>query len=265
MTPGAKRTVMFYAHYDGQPADPADWKSDPWKPVLRSGPLAPGVRDIDLATAPEHLEPEWRVFARSASDDKAPIIAMLTALDALRQSGVTPTINLKFLFEGEEEAGSGHLPQILKAHHDTLAADAWILADGPVHPSRRMQVCFGARGVTDVELTVYGPLRALHSGHYGNWAPNPAALLTHLLAGLRDADGTIRIAGFERSVRPLSAAEKQSLAELPAVETGLEEELGLAWSEGDGKSLAELIMRPALNVRGLSSGDVGQKARNAIP
>jgi acetylornithine deacetylase/succinyl-diaminopimelate desuccinylase-like protein len=265
LTPGAKHTVMFYAHYDGQPADPADWKSDPWKPVLRSGPLGPSVRDIDLATAPDHLDPEWRIFARSASDDKAPIIGMLAALDALRQANVTPTVNLKFLFEGEEEAGSTHLPQILKAHHDALSADAWILADGPVHPSRRMQVCFGARGVTDVELTVYGPVRALHSGHYGNWAPNPAALLTHLLAGLRDADGTIRIAGFEKSVRPLTAAEKKSLADLPAVETGLEEELGLAWAEGDGKSLAELIMRPALNIRGLSAGDVGQKARNAIP
>jgi acetylornithine deacetylase/succinyl-diaminopimelate desuccinylase-like protein len=263
-SPAARRTVVFYAHYDGQPVTRAEWKSDPWKPVLRTGALASGARDVDLAAAAP-LDPEWRLYARAASDDKGPIVAMLTALDALRASGQTPSVNLKFFFEGEEEAGSPHLQAILDRYHDLLHADAWVLADGPVHPSRRMQICFGARGVTDVELTLYGAVRPLHSGHYGNWAPNPAALLAQLLAGLRAADGTIRIDGFASDVRPLTASERQAVIAMPAVESALQSELGLAWTEGGGESLQELLMRPALNVRGVRSGQVGAEARNAIP
>jgi acetylornithine deacetylase/succinyl-diaminopimelate desuccinylase-like protein len=275
--PGAKRTVVFYAHYDGQPAEAADWKSDPWKPVLRTGPITPGVagaaggagaapvKDVDLASAPSPLPPEWRLYARAASDDKGPIVAMLTALDALEASGVSPSVNLKFFFEGEEEAGSSHLQAILDRYHDLLRADAWLLADGPVHPTRRMQVCFGARGDTGVEITVYGPVRALHSGHYGNWAPNPAAMLVQLLAGLRGPEGEIRIAGFYDDVRPLSASERRAAAEMPPVEAGLQQELGLAWTEGKGGRLQDLVMAPALNVRGLKAAQVGAQARNAIP
>jgi acetylornithine deacetylase/succinyl-diaminopimelate desuccinylase-like protein len=263
--PGATRTVVFYAHYDGQPADPADWGgADPWTPVLRSGlSTAPGTRTIDLATV-QTFDPEWRLYARSASDDKGPIVALLSALDALRAAGVQPSVNLKFFFEGEEEAGSTHLTEILRAHKDLLTADAWLLCDGPVHPSRRMQVVFGARGVTGVEVTVYGPVRALHSGHYGNWAPNPAALLVELLAGLRAPDGTILIPGINEAVRPLTASEQQAAAAMPAVEADLQRELGLAWTEGNGGRLQDLIMRPALNLRGLSAAGVGAKARNAI-
>ena len=139
--PGATRTVVFYAHYDGQPADPADWGgADPWTPVLRTGPLSAGGREVDLATAPA-LDPEWRLYARSASDDKGPIIALLAALDALRAAGVTPSVNLKFFLEGEEEAGSPHLADLLSAHRDLLAADArhFVRAGIPA-------VCFGPRG-----------------------------------------------------------------------------------------------------------------------
>lgn len=264
-SPGARRTVVFYAHYDGQPADPADWGgADPWKPVLRTGLPAQDGRDVDLATATT-LDPEWRLFARSASDDKGPIVALMAALDALRAAGVRPSVNLKFFFEGEEEDGSPHLPEILRAHRDLLTADAWILADGPVHQTREMQVVFGARGAMGVEMTVYGPVRALHSGHYGNWAPNPAALLVELLAGMRAPDGTIRIAGFAESVRPLTTSETQAAAAMPAVEEGLMRELGIAWTEGNGERLQDLVMRPALNLRGLKAAQVGEQARNAIP
>ncbi|HJX28495.1 MAG TPA: M20/M25/M40 family metallo-hydrolase, partial [Thermoanaerobaculia bacterium] len=234
-----------------------------WKPVLRKGPQAQDG-EVDLASV-QVLDPEWRLFARSASDDKGPIVTMLAALDALRAAGVQPSVNLKIFLEGEEEAGSPHLTEILRAHRDLLAADAWILADGPVHQTRKMQVVFGARGVTGVEMTVYGPARALHSGHYGNWAPNPAALLAELLAGMRAPDGTIRIAGFQEAVRPLSASEKQAAAAMPGVEEELMRDLGLAWTEGGGARLQELIMRPALNLRGLQAAQVGAQARNAIP
>jgi acetylornithine deacetylase/succinyl-diaminopimelate desuccinylase-like protein len=271
--PGAQRTIVFYAHYDGQPADAADWGGqDPWKPVLRTGPRGPETQDVDLATAPSPLPGEWRLFGRSASDDKAPIVAVLAALDALRAAGIPPSVNIKLFFEGEEEAGSPHLKDILTAHADLLQADCWILADGPMHQSRKLQVVFGARGYTDVEMTVYGPLRALHSGHYGNWAPNPAALLVQLLAGLRGPDGEIRIADFYRDVRPLTAAEKQAAAAMPPVEEDLRRDLGIAWNEGaapenggEKSRLQDLVMRPALNLRGLQSAQVGKGARNAIP
>lgn len=262
--PGAKRTVVFYAHYDGQPADPADWGgADPWKPVLRTG--GPAGPEVDLAAAKSPLDPELRLYARSASDDKGPIVAMLAALDALKAAGVKPGANIKIFLEGEEEDGSPNLTRILEAHRDLLKADAWILGDGPVHQSRAMQVVFGARGVMGLEMTVYGPGRALHSGHYGNWAPNPAALLAHLLSQLRGPDGEILIAGFEDGVRPLSESERAASAAMPPVEDALRQELAIAWTEGGDERLQDQVMRPALNIRGLKSAQVGQGARNAIP
>ncbi|HKC24497.1 MAG TPA: M20/M25/M40 family metallo-hydrolase, partial [Thermoanaerobaculia bacterium] len=171
---GAKRTVAVYAHYDGQPVDPKEWASPPFSPTLRDRPLEEeGSRALAL-DGKEPLSAEARLYARGASDDKGSIVAILAGLDALRASGRAPSVNVKLLFEGEEEAGSPHLGALLAENAPLLAADLWLLCDGPVHQSRRMQVVFGARGVTDVEITVYGPLKALHSGHYGNWAPNPA-------------------------------------------------------------------------------------------
>jgi acetylornithine deacetylase/succinyl-diaminopimelate desuccinylase-like protein len=263
MVPHAKRTVLFYAHYDGQPAGQAAWRSDPFKPVVRAGNSAATSTDVDWRAA-DKIDPQWRVYARSASDDKAPIQSMLTALDALRAAGKQPTVNVKIFYEGEEEQGSGHLAEILRQNSPLLAGDVFVLSDGPRHPSGRMQVFFGARGVTSLELTVYGPNRPLHSGHYGNWAPNPAVSLTHLLAAMRDEDGRILIPGFYDDVRPLSAAEKQLLADLPDVETGLKQDLGLGRTEGSER-LGDSISRPALNIRGLKAADVGEGAANAIP
>src|SRR6185295_1780408 len=232
---------------------------------LRSGPLGEGVTEVDLAAAQGPLDPEWRIYARSASDDKAPIVALLAALDALRASGRQPSANIKLFLEGEEEAGSPHLTEILRRYSSLLAADAWILCDGPVHPTRRMQIYYGARGVSGVEITVYGPVRPLHSGHYGNWALNPAMTLVHLLASLRDEEGRILIPGFYDDVRPLNEAEKRAVAAMPAVEEGLADELGLGRTEGNGARLQDRLMDPALNVRGLRSAEVGSAAANAIP
>ncbi len=262
---GAPRTVVFYAHYDGQPVEPERWASPPFSPVLRDGPLAPGARTLGLASLRGELSGEWRIFARSASDDKAPILAILAALDALKAAGVKPSVNLKLVFEGEEEAGSPHLGAALRANRDLLAADAWLLCDGPVHQSRRMQVIFGVRGVTEVEITVYGPARAVHSGHYGNWAPNPAVALAHLVSGLRDPDGRIAIAGFYDDVRPPTRAERAALVAVPDADAAIREELALAASEAGGARLVERLMLPALNLRGLQSGAVGARAQNAIP
>jgi acetylornithine deacetylase/succinyl-diaminopimelate desuccinylase-like protein len=263
--PGATRTVVFYAHYDGQPADAARWQSTPWTPILRDGALHAGAKVLPRSATHDEVDGEWRLYARSASDDKSPIVAMLTALDALRAQGVQPSVNLKFFFEGEEEAGSPHLETLLKQNAALLAADLWIFCDGPIHQSGFQQVVFGVRGVIGVNLTVYGPLRPLHSGHYGNWAPNPAAMLSTMLGAMRAPDGRVLIDGFYGDVRALSAAESAAVGEVPAVEAQLLSEFGLASAEGPDALLLDRILQPAMNVRGLASGAVGSASRNAIP
>jgi len=264
-TPGAARTIGLYAHYDGQPVDPTKWSTEPFKPVLRDKPFESGGREILLPKAGEKFDPEWRLYARSASDDKAPIIAILTALDALKDSNQKLTSNLKFLFDGEEEAGSPHLGEIAKRHANLLGADVWLCADGPVHQSRRQQLYFGVRGIVTVDITVYGANRGLHSGHYGNWSPNPAMRLVKLLASMKDDNGRVLIDAFYDGAVPLGEEEKQALKDMPATDRELMREYGLAAADGGGRSLAELINEPSLNIDGLRSEDVGRQSRTIIP
>jgi acetylornithine deacetylase/succinyl-diaminopimelate desuccinylase-like protein len=264
-TPGATRTVVFYAHYDGQPVVPEDWTTPPWRPVLRDRALGDGGREIPFPTESGTANGEWRIYARSASDDKSPIVAMLRAIDALRAARVPLSVNLKFFLEGEEEAGSPHLREMLARHADLLRADLWLFGDGPVHQSRRQQVVFGVRGVVGAELTVYGPRRALHSGHYGNWAPNPAAMLASLLASMRATDGRITIAGFYEDVLPITDAERVALRAAPPVEEALRRELLLGSTEAADATIGERVLLPALNVRGLRAGGIGATAVNAVP
>jgi acetylornithine deacetylase/succinyl-diaminopimelate desuccinylase-like protein len=264
--PGARRTLLVYAHYDGQPVEPERWASDPWAPVLRAGRLEDDAPIVPLDGLPPGPDgDEWRLYGRGASDDKGTIVAFLAALDRLKAGGIPLSVNVRMLFEGEEEDGSPHLGAVLRAHMDLFRADGMVLCDGPVHQTRRPQVVFGARGVMGLEMTVYGPNHALHSGHYGNWAPNPAAQLAGVLASLRDGDGTVLVPGFYDDVRPLDASDRDALAAIPRVEDDLLREFDLAWSEGKGLRLEELVMRPALNVRGLQSGAVAEKAANAVP
>ena len=263
-TPGATRTAILYAHYDGQPVEAAKWATPPWEPTLRDGPLERGGRVVPFPTTNGTTGPEWRLYARSAGDDKAPILAMLVALDALRASGTAPSVNLKFYFDGEEEAGDAHARAMLERHASLLGSDGWVFADGPVHQSRRPQVVFGVRGVTDVVITAYGPSRALHSGHYGNWAPNPATMLANFIASLRNGDGRILVPGYYDDVRPLTAADRRALRTMPVVDSTLRRELLLGGTEANNALLAERIMQPALNVRSFHSGPVGAAA-NAIP
>ena len=263
--PRANKTVIFYAHYDGQPVDPVQWKDDPWKPVLRDGRFEDGGKIADPSAITFDRGRDYRLYGRSTSDDKAPIMALAAAVDFLKSESTLPSINLKFLFEGEEEAGSPHLQGLLRKYRELLRADALFICDGPVDQTGRMQVTFGTRGSMGLEMTVYGPNHPLHSGHYGNWAPNPISLLAGLLAGMRDQDGGIGIEGFYDDVRPVSEADKNAIAELPDIDARLRREYGLAWSEAGNARLASRILMPALNFRGLEAGAVGAKAANAVP
>jgi acetylornithine deacetylase/succinyl-diaminopimelate desuccinylase-like protein len=274
LVPGAKETIGFYAHYDGQPVNPAQWAPGlkPFEPVLYNGSLLNGGKAIAWPTkdgrgvaAGGTYQPEWRIYARGASDDKAGVFAILSAYAALRTNGIQPRCNLKFLFEGEEEVGSVHLGDIFEAHADLLRTDCWVICDGPVHQSGRKQVVFGVRGDTRLELTVYGPLRPLHSGHYGNWASNPAMLLVRLLASMKNDSGRVTIKGFYDDVQPLTSMEAKALREVPSVDEQMMRELGLAAPEMKGKTLAEAINLPSLNINGIQSGNVGAQASNQIP
>ena len=264
LVPGADRTVVFYAHYDGQAVDTTQWVTHPWSPTLRDGPL-PGGKVIPPPTRAGTVNGEWRIYARSASDDKSPIVAILAAIDALRAAGTAPSVNLKFFFDGEEEEGSASLDRILTANAELLRADLWIIGDGPVHQVRRPQILFGARGTFGAELTVYGPARALHSGHYGNWAPNPIAVLASLLVSMRDEDGRILIPGYADDVVPIGALERAALNAAPKLDSALRAELLLGGTEADDALLGERIMRPAMNFRGIRSGNIGDLATNSIP
>jgi acetylornithine deacetylase/succinyl-diaminopimelate desuccinylase-like protein len=269
-TLGATRTVIFYAHYDGQPVDPSAWTDKaPFEPVLRDKPIEAGGQRVPFPPATpgtaNTYQDDWRIYARSASDDKSPIVAILSALDALRSKNIPLAVNLKFILEGEEEAGSTHLQQALQLHKNLLKADLLITGDGPVHPSGRPLVFFGNRGDVGFNITVYGPVRALHSGHYGNWAPNPAMQLAQLLAAMKDANGRVLIPGFYEDIAPLTSLEKSALAAMPFNDPELQHELGVAKPDGNGKKLAELLQEPSLNVRGLRSANVGEHANNIVP
>ena len=264
-TPGATRTIGFYAHYDARPVEPKEWASPPFQPTLRDRRVEDGGRAFPLPSTEARLDPEWRLYARGAADDKAAIIALMTAIDAIRAAAMTFKANIKFAFEGEEEAGSPNLEATLAANRELFAADLWLFCDGPIYQTRQQSIIFGARRVTLADITVYGPRTELHSGHYGNWAPNPAMSLARLLTSMKDDNGRVRIDHFYDDVEPLGPVEKRALAEAPPIDADLKRELWLGSTDGEPQTLNELITLPSLNVRGMASARIGAQASGVIP
>ena len=243
-TPGATKTTLIYAHVDGQPVDAKAWNQpDPFTPVIR----------------------DERIYARSASDDKGPIIATLAALDGLAAAGIQPSTHLKVIIDTEEEASSPNLVPAVKAHRDLLAADMMLIFDGPIHSSGRPTLAFGARGIITGTLTVYGPKSGVHSGNYGNWVPNPALRLSQLIASMKDDEGRVTVEGYYDDVVPLTAEERALLEGVPDDSAQLMRTFGIAAPERAGRSLQEGLQEPTLNVRGLSSSFVGSGVRTIIP
>lgn len=264
---GAPVTLAFYAHYDGQPVNPKQWAEglQPFEPVLFSNRLDKGGLKISFPSDKEKIESSWRLYARGSSDDKAGVFSIITAYETLLKTGQTPAVNIKFFFEGEEEAGSINLSEIFSRYKDKLAADLWVICDGPRHISGKKQVLFGVRGDVNLDLKVYASKRPLHSGNYGNWAPNPAMRLAQLLASMKDANGNILIDGFYNDVVPLTETEKAAIAKIPKVESILQEDLALGQPDGNGKSFMELLQLPTLNINGMQSANIGELASNVIP
>jgi acetylornithine deacetylase/succinyl-diaminopimelate desuccinylase-like protein len=261
--PGAE-TLLVYLQIDGQPVDPTKWQqADPYVPALKK-PTSDGWEEIPWSSLDGGFEPEWRVFARSASDAKGPVIMLLTALDALAAAGRSPDYGLKLIMDFEEELGSPHLPPALDVHREALAADWLLIFDGPRHPSNRPTLTFGARGIVDLTLTVFGPRRPQHSGHYGNYAPNPAVRLAQLIASMKDERGRVTIPGFYDGVE-LTDEVRAILARTPDDEAQIRKQIGIAEPDGVGANYQESIQYPSLNVRGMASAWVGDQARTIVP
>jgi acetylornithine deacetylase/succinyl-diaminopimelate desuccinylase-like protein len=266
-SPGATHTVLVYGHYDGVPVEPDQWHSSPYDPVLRTSLPTGEHADWRRIPFPDDgiYSGSWRLFGRSVADSKNAIVAMLSALDCLRDQGLTPGVHLKFLFDGEEEVESPGLPACLEAHATRLRTDFVISASGETHQSGLPTVELGVRGMLQFDLEVYTTTVDMHSGHFGNFAPNAVFQLAELLSSLKGASGRVQVSGFYDGVVPLSDSEVDAIQAIPHIEDNIQRQFGIATPEVSGRTLQELINLPTLNVRGMSGGYVGESARNLIP
>jgi len=264
--PGATRTLSFYFHYDGQPVEAREWTyGPPFSPIIVTRPDASAAR-LTLDRVQGAIDPNWRVYGRSSSDDKSPIVAFLSALDALDAAGIPLTSNIRVIMEGDEEAGSPSLEAMVRSHGDRIRGDALLLVDGPRHASDRPTLSFGARGIMTAVITVFGPARDLHSGNYGNWGPNPALALSRLLASMKDENGRITVDGFYDEVTPLTAIEQRAIDDIPDVEPTLMQAFGFSRTETPSERLERRHNLPTLNINALDAGGgVGGQGRTIIP
>ncbi len=257
-------TVLVYLQSDGQPVDPAAWDQEsPYRAALKEDDGTGAFREISWDRLADYDE-DWRIYARSASDSKGPNIQFLKALDLMRAAGVEPDYDLKVIIDTMEEMGSPVLPAAIEAHADKLSADMLIIFDGPPHYSGRPSLKFGARGIATFTLTTYGPRVPQHSGHYGNFAPNPGLRLSQVLSSMKTEDGRVTIPGFYDGIE-LDEETMRILEAVPDDEAEVMRRLGIAETDAVGGSLQEAVQWPSLNVRGLSSGWVGDEARTIVP
>ncbi|HHL52098.1 MAG TPA: M20/M25/M40 family metallo-hydrolase [Flammeovirgaceae bacterium] len=257
-------TVLFYLHLDGQPVDSSKWQqASPYIPVIKkyNGSEWLPVSPDELA---QGYDDDWRIFARSSSDDTGPVVMFLQAIDLIDAHKIKPNYNIKMIMDLEEEAGSRYLAPAVQQHAAKLRADYLVIFDGPRHITNRPTLSFGARGIATITLTVFGPRVPLHSGHYGNYAPNPAARLAALLASMKDDQGRVTIPGYYDGIT-LTTADKALLARVPDDEALIKKQLGIATADQVGHSLQEALQYPSLNIRGLSAGWVGAQARTIVP
>ncbi|NJC27833.1 M20/M25/M40 family metallo-hydrolase [Neolewinella antarctica] len=262
------QTVLFYGHVDGQPVDRSKWVlSLPFEPVYGRMTTTPegNVEYQKVDTLPADPETsDVRLFARAASDAKAPLMLFLVAWDEMIAAGKRPDYIVKFIVDPMEETSSPDLPGAVTTHRAALAADHLIILDGPVHTTNKPTLVGGARGIAGVRLTVYGPKLPQHSGHYGNYAPNPGLRLAQLLAGMKDEDGRVTIPGFYDGIE-LDDATRELLAAVPDDLPAIHQQIGFSTPDAVGGNLQEALQYPSLNIKGFRSGYVGQAARTIIP
>lgn len=258
-------TILAYLQLDGQPVDPSHWQQEsPWKATLKKQVEGQGWVEIPWQELQGQPDPDWRIFARSASDAKGPVMIFLAAMDALNASGGKLPYHLKVIMDFEEELGSPLLAQAVETYRNELAADAFVIFDGPPHISNEPTLSFGARGIAEISISVFGPVLPQHSGHYGNYCPNPALRLAQLLAGMKDEQGRVSIPGFYDGIA-IDENAKAEMARVPDNEAYIRAQLGIAQPDMVGASYQEALQYPSLNIRGMASGWIGDEVRTIIP
>jgi acetylornithine deacetylase/succinyl-diaminopimelate desuccinylase-like protein len=248
---GAEKTVLVYGHYDVQPPEPLEkWRTDPFEPVLAKDP----------ATGEE------AIYARGANDDKGQLFMHLKAFEYLLRKGLLRH-NVKFLFEGEEEIGSSSLPAWVEANKELLKADVILVSDTTMISEKVPSINCGMRGLAYLEVTVTGPNKDLHSGHYGGAVANPINVLCSLIASLQDADGRITIPGFYNSVVELSAEDRALLNRAPFDLEEYKNFLDIKEVKGEKgyTTLERTGIRPSLDVCGIWGGYTGTGAKTVLP
>lgn len=259
-----KPTILFYMHFDGQSVDPSQWdQKNPYQVVLKSYDGSTWKNE-SFDQLNEDINYDWRLFGRSVSDDKGPIIMFLNALDMLQENQIEIPFNIKVILDGQEEKGSDPLPKAVKDYRELLEADFLLIADGPVHPSNQPTIVYGCRGITTMTLTTYGPLMPQHSGHYGNYAPNPGFQLAQLLASMKDTEGRVTINGYYKGIS-LDDDVRKVLASVPDEPENIHSHLAIKTPEKVGANYQESLQYPSLNIRGLGSGWIGKQVRTIVP
>ncbi|MEK4423914.1 dipeptidase [Solibacillus sp. FSL K6-1523] len=241
-----KPTVLFYGHYDVQPVDPLNlWDSPPFEPEIRDNKL----------------------FARGSSDDKGQVFMHLKMIEALFATEGTLPVNVKFIYEGEEEIGSPSLPKYTEDNKEKLAADLIVISDTGLYAKGKPAVCYGLRGLTGVQIDIRGAKGDLHSGLYGGGVQNAIHALTEILASFRDEHGTIQVEGFYDKVLPLSEEERQAYRDLNFDEAALKEEVGVQelFGEAGYSYLEQTWARPTLEINGVFGGFSGEGIKTVLP
>lgn len=260
----ADKTVLIYLQVDGQPVDSSFWNQpSPWIPTLKEH-SGNEWKAIPWERLEGELNMDWRIFVRSASDAKGPVMMFLKSMDIINDASITPNFNMKVIMDFEEELGSPRLPQAVIDYKEQLDSDMLIIFDGPRHVTNKPTLTFGARGIATVTLEVFGPRVPQHSGHYGNYAPNPALKLSQLLASMKDAYGRVTIPQWYNGIE-LTDEIKEILKLVPDDEADIRKKVGIASIDSVAGNYQESIQYPSLNIRGLRSGWVGKEVRTIVP
>lgn len=263
--PNAEKTVLIYLQVDGQPVDSTKWNQpDPYIPALKKKNEAGNWEIIDWDHLKGDINPDWRIFSRSASDARGPDMMFLKAMDIINDLQISPNYNLKVIMDFEEELGSPRLPKAVVDYKNKLDADMLVIFDGPRHLSNQPTLSYGARGIATISLEVFGPRTPLHSGNYGNYAPNPALKLSQLLASMWQEDGRVAILGWYDGIT-LTDEVKAILSQVPDDENQIKKDFGIASTDNIGNNFQEAMQYPALGILGLESAWVGNKRRTIIP
>ncbi|WP_159950632.1 M20/M25/M40 family metallo-hydrolase [Polaribacter septentrionalilitoris] len=259
------KTVLFYFHLDGQAVDPAKWnQKDPFIPELKEQSKNGNWNSISWDNLQNEINDNWRIFARAAADDKAPITMFLSALELLQTNNQNPKFNIKIIFDLEEEYGSNAFLSTLDKYKNAYASDYMIIMDGPAHNSNQPTLTFGCRGIATCSITTYGAKLPQHSGHYGNYTPNPVFTLSRLLASMKSEDGKVLIEDYYNGIF-ISDEVQQILKSVPDDTEFINKGLVITEAQKVGNTYQEALQYPSLNIRQIGTSWKGKGLKTVIP